>query len=394
MSELKIGVVVVAAGRGIRAGGGIPKQYRTVGGQPVIRMAVEALLADRSVSVVQPVVNPDDAGMYGPALDGLPVRTPVSGGATRQVSVLRGLEALAAFAPDIVLIHDAARPFVSARIVADAIAAVGTQGGAVPAMPVTDAVKAVDAHGRVTGDVDRTPLRLVQTPQAFAFGPLLDAHRRAATVGRDDFPDDAALASWAGMAVNVFQGDARNIKLTTEDDFVRAERMRAAPLTDLRVGSGFDVHVFGPGDHVVLGGVRIPHDRGLEGHSDADVVLHALTDAVLGSIADGDIGTHFPPSDMQWRGASSDQFLAFAVERVRARGGVISLLDITVLSEAPRIGPHREAIRTRVAEIAGISVSRVGIKATTMEQMGFVGRREGMAAMATATVRLPEGGDD
>jgi 2-C-methyl-D-erythritol 4-phosphate cytidylyltransferase/2-C-methyl-D-erythritol 2,4-cyclodiphosphate synthase len=242
---------------------------------------------------------------------------------------------------------------------------------------------------RVAGTVDRSALRSVQTPQAFAFAPLLEAHRRAAGEGRHDFTDDAALAEWAGLEVTVFAGEAGNVKLTTDDDFARAEAKRIASLADLRTGTGYDVHAFGPGDHVMLGGVRIPHSQGLAGHSDADVALHAAVDAILGALADGDIGKHFPPSDPRWRGASSDQFLKFAADRLRQRGGRIAHLDITIVCETPRIGPHRDAMRTRIAEIAEVAVERVAVKATTSEKLGFTGRGEGIAAMATATIRLP-----
>jgi 2-C-methyl-D-erythritol 4-phosphate cytidylyltransferase/2-C-methyl-D-erythritol 2,4-cyclodiphosphate synthase len=237
--------------------------------------------------------------------------------------------------------------------------------------------------------LDRTKLRTVQTPQVFAFAPVLDAHQRAAASGLENFTDDAALAEWVGLKVAVFAGEAGNLKLTTPEDVARAERDHAVALADTRTGSGFDVHAFAPGDHVMLGGLKIPHERGLTGHSDADVALHALTDAVLGALAEGDIGTHFPPSDPQWRGASSDRFLGFAVERVRARGGRIAHLDLTIVCEAPRVGPHRDAMRARIAAIAGIEVDRVAVKATTSERLGFTGRGEGIAAMATATVRLP-----
>jgi 2-C-methyl-D-erythritol 4-phosphate cytidylyltransferase / 2-C-methyl-D-erythritol 2,4-cyclodiphosphate synthase len=232
----------------------------------------------------------------------------------------------------------------------------------------------------------------VQTPQVFVFALILDAHHRAAAAGRDDFTDDAALAEWTGQRVRIFEGETENVKLTTNDDFARAELLRGAALTDVRTGTGFDVHAFIEGDHVMLGGIRVPHTRGVTGHSDADVVLHALVDAILGALADGDIGQHFPPSDPQWRGASSDRFLAFACERVRARGGVIGNLDVTVVCEAPRVSPHRDAMRGRIAAIAGISADRVAVKATTSEKMGFTGRGEGIVAMATATLRLPWGG--
>jgi 2-C-methyl-D-erythritol 4-phosphate cytidylyltransferase/2-C-methyl-D-erythritol 2,4-cyclodiphosphate synthase len=259
----------------------------------------------------------------------------------------------------------------------------------VPAIPVADTVKKIDEQAMVTETLNRSRLRMVQTPQSFAFGLIVEAHRRAAAAGLDDFSDDAALAEWAGHRVHVFAGETANVKLTTEDDFARAEALRMAALGDIRTGGGFDVHAFTDGDHVMLGGVRIPHSRGLTGHSDADVALHALVDAILGALADGDIGAHFPPSDPQWRGAASERFLAFACERVRARSGVIAHLDVTVVCEAPRVSPHRDAMRARIAGIAGIPVSRVAVKATTSEKLGFTGRGEGMVAMATATVRLP-----
>jgi 2-C-methyl-D-erythritol 4-phosphate cytidylyltransferase/2-C-methyl-D-erythritol 2,4-cyclodiphosphate synthase len=241
----------------------------------------------------------------------------------------------------------------------------------------------------VTGTIDRAIVRMVQTPQAFGFAALLDAHRRAQIAGRDDFTDDAALAQWVGLKVTTFEGETGNVKLTSNEDFARAEASKLAALNDIRMGFGFDVHRFVDGDHVMLGGVRVPYSRGLAGHSDADVVLHALVDAILGALAEGDIGVHFPPTDAQWRGVSSDRFLAFAVDRVRARGGHVAHLDVTVVCETPRVGPHRDFIRTRIAEIAGIPVGRVGLKATTSEKLGFTGRGEGMAAFANATVRLP-----
>jgi 2-C-methyl-D-erythritol 4-phosphate cytidylyltransferase/2-C-methyl-D-erythritol 2,4-cyclodiphosphate synthase len=250
----------------------------------------------------------------------------------------------------------------------------------------------VDDAGQVLDTLDRSRLRAVQTPQAFDFELLLGAHRRAFVAGRDDFTDDAALAEWAGMAVKIFDGEAGNMKLTTEEDFARANAQELAALGDIRVATGYDVHCFEDGDHVTLGGVRIPYPRRLSGHSDADAPLHALVDAILGALADGDIGSHFPPTDPQWRGASSDKFLAFAVDRVRQRGGRIANLDITIVAEAPRIGPHRDAMRARIAAIAGIGADRVAVKATTNEKLGFIGRGEGIAAMATATIRLPSGG--
>jgi 2-C-methyl-D-erythritol 4-phosphate cytidylyltransferase/2-C-methyl-D-erythritol 2,4-cyclodiphosphate synthase len=384
-----VAAIVVAAGRGLRAGGTVPKQYREVASQPVIRPSLTLLAEHPGVSVVQPVIHPDDAPLFAAASAGLALLPPVFGGATRQASVRAGLEALSARRPELVLIHDAARPFASPALVARAIAAAGKTGAAVPTIAIADTVKTVDAAGTVTGTIAREQLRIVQTPQAFDFAALIDAHRRAQAAGREDFTDDAALVEWAGLKVATFEGEAGNVKLTTAEDFTRTQAAQLAALSDVRTGFGFDVHQFADGDHVWLGGVRIPHGQSVTGHSDADVVLHALVDAILGALAEGDIGVHFPPSDPQWRGAASDRFLAFAVERVRARGGRIAHLDVTVVCEAPRIGPHRDAMRARIAEIAGLASERVAVKATTSERLGFTGRGEGIVAFANATVRLP-----
>jgi 2-C-methyl-D-erythritol 4-phosphate cytidylyltransferase/2-C-methyl-D-erythritol 2,4-cyclodiphosphate synthase len=384
-----VAAVVVAGGRGLRAGGDLPKQYRQLAGEPIIRSSLAMFAWHGEVHAVQAVIHRDDERLYEAAAKGLKLLPPVFGGATRQASVRAGLEALSSHAPDIVLVHDAARPFCSTALVSGAIAAGARSGAAIPALEVTDTIKRVDAGGQVQGTLDRRELRSVQTPQAFAYPALLDAHRRALAAGREDFTDDAALAEWAGLKVTVFAGEPGNVKLTTDEDFVRAEAKRIASLADLRTGNGFDVHPFCDGDHVMLGGVRIAHDRGLAGHSDADVALHALVDAILGALADGDIGYHFSPNDPRWRNASSDQFLKFAAERVAKRGGRIAHLDLTLVCEAPRIGPHRDAIRKRIAQIADVAVERIGVKATTSEKLGFTGRGEGIVAMATATVRLP-----
>jgi 2-C-methyl-D-erythritol 4-phosphate cytidylyltransferase/2-C-methyl-D-erythritol 2,4-cyclodiphosphate synthase len=275
-------------------------------------------------------------------------------------------------------------------LVSRAIKAASLHGAAIPGMPVTDTVKLVDAQGTITATLDRAAMRTVQTPQAFRYDTLLDAHRRAAAAGRDDFTDDGALVEWAGLRVSVFEGEAGNIKMTTADDFARAERDAQAALSDIRTGIGYDIHSFDTGgDGVWLGGIKIPHTRKLSGHSDADVALHALVDAILGALADGDIGVHFPPSDEKWRGASSDRFLAFAVERVKQRGGMVAHLDVAIVCEAPKVNPRRDEMRKRIAEIAGISIDRVGVKATTNEKLGSLGREEGIAAYATATIRLP-----
>ena len=353
-----IAAVVVAGGRGLRAGGDVPKQYREIAGEPVIRPALAAFLHHPQIGAVQPVIHPQDEEVFRSATAGLKkLLPPVWGGATRQASVRAGLEAFAASAPAIVLIHDAARPFLTEALIGRAIVAARQNGAAVPAIAIADTVKKIDDTAHVTETLDRNHLRMVQTPQAFVFDLIMAAHRRAAAAGRDDFSDDAALAEWAGHRVSVFEGEAGNVKLTTNDDFARAEMLRHSALADVRTGNGFDVHAFADGDHVMLGGVRIPHSRGVTGHSDADVALHALVDAILGALAEGDIGQHFPPSDPQWKGASSDRFLAFACERVRARGGIIANLDVTVVCEAPRVSPHRDAMRERIAAIAGISAS-------------------------------------
>jgi 2-C-methyl-D-erythritol 4-phosphate cytidylyltransferase / 2-C-methyl-D-erythritol 2,4-cyclodiphosphate synthase len=392
----RVAALIVAAGRGSRFGGSQPKQYAPLGGRTVLARTLAAFLDHPRVGSVLSVIHPDDTVLYAAATAGLgpALLPPALGGATRQASVLAGLEAFVAASPDIVLIHDAARPFCSPGLIDRAITA-AAQGAAVPGAAVTDTIVGV-TEGAITAAPDRAALRAIQTPQAFPFGLILSAHRKAAAAGRHDFTDDGNVARFAGEAVHVFDGEGGNVKITTQEDLARAaERVSsersgdAAPLIS-RTGQGFDVHAFGPGDHVWLAGVRIAHARGFIAHSDGDVALHALTDAVLAAMADGDIGRHFPPSDPQWKGASSDRFLAFAAERVRARGGIIDLLDITILAENPRIGPHAEAMRARVAAIAGVPVARVSIKATTTERLGFTGREEGIAALASATVRLPE----
>jgi len=395
-NELHVAVVIVAAGRGSRmADGGLPKQYRPIGGQAVLTRTLTCFVSHPDIRTVLTVIHPDDQSHFeaaaAPVADGLPW---IGGGATRQRSVRLGLEALAGQSPDIVLIHDGARPFASAMLIRRAVAEARLHGGAIPGIAMNDSLARVDCDGNRLDSVDRADLRGVQTPQAFMFAPILAAHRAAAFQGLDDFTDDAAVAAYAGLPMRVFPGEQDNIKLTTTADFRIAATMvnarRSPSLLDIRTGNGFDVHAFGPGDHVVLGGVSIPHDRGLLGHSDADVALHALTDALLGALGDGDIGQHFPPTDPRWKGATSDRFLIDAVGRVRARGGVIGHLDLTIIGEAPKISPHRQEIRSSVASIAGISEDRVSVKATTTERLGFAGRREGLAALATATIRLPD----
>ncbi|MDX6805363.1 bifunctional 2-C-methyl-D-erythritol 4-phosphate cytidylyltransferase/2-C-methyl-D-erythritol 2,4-cyclodiphosphate synthase [Terrihabitans rhizophilus] len=390
-SELKVAVLVVAAGRGTRAGGagGPAKQYRHIAGRAVLTHTLEAFAAHPRVAQILTVIHADDRDLYDEAVGGFAkTLEPVIGGATRQDSVRNGLKALEDHRPDLVLIHDAARPFVSREVIDRSIQAATEHGAAVPVAAVVDTVCMVEA-GQRGETLDRNRLGSVQTPQAFRFADILAAHLRAERDGRDDFTDDGAVASHQGLTIGVFPGDPMNTKLTTAEDFSRAEERLLFSLPDVRNGTGFDVHAFCPGDHVVLAGIKVPHDQGLLGHSDADVALHAITDAIFGALADGDIGSHFPPSDPQWKGADSAQFLAYAVDRVKARGGMLAHVDVCIMGEAPKVGPHRAAMQARIAEICGLTIDRVGVKATTTEQLGFVGRREGLAAIASATIRLP-----
>ena len=395
MSSNKVGLLVVAGGRGVRLGADRPKQYLSCAGRPLIVHTLEALAASFPFSAIAVVIRPDDRPLYDQAIVQLAASAaaalapPAIGGATRQQSVLSGLQALTAADLDIVLIHDAVRPFPSPALIARAIEAAERHGAAAPGTALSDTVKQVDADGRVLATPPRSALRAVQTPQAFRFPLILEAHRRAASAGVGDLTDDVAVAEWAGAPAYVFEGEPANVKVTTMQDLEAAEARLAASLGETRVGQGFDVHAFAPGDHVWLCGVRIAHSATLSGHSDADVGLHALADALYGALAEGDIGQHFPPSDPQWKGIASKVFLAHAAERVRTRGGTIVHLDVTFVCEAPKIGAHREAMRARVAEIAGLDVGRVAVKATTSEKLGFTGRGEGIACLATATVRLP-----
>lgn len=381
--------LIVAGGRGVRAGGGTAKQYRRVDGVAVLRRAVLAFLGHPRVGCVRVVIHPDDADLYREAVDGLELPAPVPGGATRQDSARLGLESLTGHEPTYVLIHDAARPFVAAGVVTRVLDALDAVPGAVPALPVVDTLKRSD--GATAGDrplvaatVERSGLWRAQTPQGFRFRPILEAHRRLAG---EALTDDAAVAERAGLAVALVEGDEDNVKLTTAEDFRRAERQ--AGQWDIRVGTGFDVHRFAPGSGVMLCGVAVPHDHGLEGHSDADVGLHALTDALLGAIGAGDIGSHFPPGEPEWRGAASHLFVRHAAKLVRCEGGGVVNADVTLICERPKVGPHRQAMVAAVAEMLGVEPGRVSVKATTTEGLGFTGRREGIAAQAVVAVRVP-----
>lgn len=375
--------LIVAAGRGHRAGSGLPKQYRLLAGQSLLRRSCAAFINHPLVDAVGAVIHPDDADIYSESTVGLELLPPVHGGATRQESCRNGLESLAGMAPERVLIHDAARPFVEKATIDRVLDALASAPAAIAAVPVTDTLKKAGSSARVIGTVEREGLWRAQTPQGFRYAEILKAHRELAA---QSLTDDAAVAEAAGLAVALAPGSEDNFKLTTEEDFARAEHMLSAG--DIRVGNGFDVHRFDEGNAVMLCGIKISFNKSLAGHSDADVALHAITDALLGAIGDGDIGSHFPPGDAQWSGADSARFLRHAAELVGRRGGEIRHLDVTLICEAPKIGPHREAMRTRVAEIAGVGIERVSVKATTTEGLGFTGRGEGIAAQATATIRL------
>jgi len=380
----RLAILIVAAGKGIRAGGAVPKQYAPLLGRPMLRRAVEAFAAWPD-ALVQVMIGTGQEDLYREAMAGLATRPPAGGGMTRQESVRIGLEGLAAALPDYVLIHDAARPLVSRKLIEAVIAALENGAeAAVPLLPVADTLRKFDNGEWVT--VPRAGLLRAQTPQGFRFNEILRAHREHAD---EDVTDDMALAELAGLKIVATPGEETNMKITNAEDFATAEMLLAARLGETRTGSGFDVHRFTAGNHIWLCGLKIPHDHGLEGHSDADAGLHALTDALLGAIGAGDIGQHFPPTDERWRGATSSIFLQHAAGLVREKGGTIVHCDLTLICERPKVGPHREAMRARIAEILQIEVSRVSVKATTTEGMGFTGRREGIAAEAIATVRLP-----
>lgn len=378
----------MAAGRGARFGADLPKQYLPLLGRPVLRHAAEALLRDGLVERILPVCAAGEEARVSAALNGLPALPAVAGGDTRRDSVRAGLEALAAAAPpppDAVLVHDAARPVVPAGTVARLLAALEAAPGAIPARRVTDTLKRGDEAGRrILATVPRGALWRAQTPQAFRFGALLAAHRGAA----GEATDDAQLLEATGEAVALVEGSESNVKITFPEDLGRVAASLSSGLLP-RIGTGFDVHRIAPGRPMVLCGVVVPCEFGLEGHSDADVGIHALCDAIYGALAEGDIGRHFPPSEMRWKDADSAQFLRHAAGRIAARGGVLANADVTLLCERPRVGPHRDAMQARLADLLGTEASRVGVKATTTERLGFTGRGEGIAAQAAAMLLLP-----
>jgi 2-C-methyl-D-erythritol 4-phosphate cytidylyltransferase/2-C-methyl-D-erythritol 2,4-cyclodiphosphate synthase len=375
----RITVLIVAAGKGQRAGTELPKQYERLAGKPMLRRTVEAFQG----YPVLVVIGPNQEELATRALAGLCLPTPIQGGATRQESVRLGLEALAGDAPDFVLIHDAARPLISLKVTENVVKALEAGAdGALPMVAASDTLRRKRADGRWTL-VPRDNLYRAQTPQGFVYGKILKAHRDHAL---EDVTDDIALAEMAGLRVEMVEGEEKNIKVTRKEDFSLAESLLGP--ADIRSGSGFDVHKFAQGDHIWLCGIKVSHTHALEGHSDADVGLHAITDALLGAIGEGDIGQHFPPTDARWKGAPSWKFLDHAAGLVAARGGTINHVDVTIICERPKVGPYRDTMKAKIAEILKIDPGRVSVKATTTEGLGFTGRREGIAAQAIATVRL------
>ncbi len=375
--------LIVAAGSGTRTGLEFPKQYLKIGKQTVLEMTARKFLDHPGIDKVLVVIGGDDRALYDEAIGSLDLLDPVYGGSSRQESVFNGLQALEKYAPKNVLIHDAARPFVDEATITRCLDCLKTSVAALPALPVNDTVKTI-SDNKVTGTLDRSKLVTAQTPQCFQYDLILSAHKNF-----KDTPvtDDIALAELAGHEITWIAGSSMNTKITTEEDVARLQNVH---LNDIRTGFGYDVHAFDNNSDLWLGGVKVPYEMGLKGHSDADVALHALTDALLGAIGAGDIGLHFPPSDPKWKGAASDQFLAHAASLIEKRGGKIANIDLTIICEAPKISPHRNDMINRIAEILQIDNDRVSVKGTTTEKLGFTGRKEGIAAQAVATVRLPE----
>ncbi len=390
---MRVAVIIVAAGRGHRAGGEIPKQYISLCGKTILERTIENFAKVPYIDLIQCVIHPDDRELYDLSTQlliqenqAIPLLDPALGGTTRQKSVMNGLQSLAQDEPDLVLIHDAARPFITPKHIEEIIMAATDHGAVVPVLPVVDTVKLL-SENKIKETIDRNSLVLAQTPQAFRYKLIYMAHKR---MEAQEMTDDSAIAESCGVQVLTIPGEESNFKITTHEDLQKAENMIKNNLTDMRSGLGYDVHAFEEGNQVILGGITIAHDQKLKGHSDADVALHALTDAVLGAIGEGDIGHHFPPSDDQWKGADSDIFLKHAAQLVKEKGGIISNIDLTIICETPKISPHTQAMRENIARILDITPSRVSIKATTTERLGFTGRKEGIAAQAIATVRLPE----
>ncbi|MCZ4273078.1 bifunctional 2-C-methyl-D-erythritol 4-phosphate cytidylyltransferase/2-C-methyl-D-erythritol 2,4-cyclodiphosphate synthase [Maritalea porphyrae] len=389
----KTAVIIVAAGSGTRLNSrssDLPKQYQLLDDKTVLEHTINAFTQHHLIDVVLPVISvPHQSNYDALELDDAKLLTPVLGGKTRQSSVLAGLDALQSHNPDVVLIHDAARPFVSAQIITDVIDA-SMDGGAIPALPVTDTLKFSPDGKSITQTLDRTQHFVAQTPQGFAFAKILSAHINAQAQSSAEFTDDASIAEWANMDVSIVAGEVQNKKITFSQDLAEARSsMNDNNKLETRVGSGYDVHAFEVGNEVILGGIHIPFDKKLKGHSDADAALHTITDAIYGALAEGDIGQHFPPSDDKWKNKDSAVFLEHAISRLSARSARLVNVDLTIICEQPKIGPHCIAMRQNIADICKVSVSRVSVKATTSEKLGFTGRGEGIAAQAIVAIELP-----
>jgi 2-C-methyl-D-erythritol 4-phosphate cytidylyltransferase / 2-C-methyl-D-erythritol 2,4-cyclodiphosphate synthase len=392
----RVAALIVAAGRGTRAAADRqtgPKQYIPLNGMAMLAHTLKPFIAHKHVDSIKVVIHEDDHDFYTKAISALDDHAKLLdvaiGGQDRQASVHRGLESFGNKQPNLVMIHDAARPFVTIDMISSVLNALQTSSAAILATELVDTLKRCTANRLIGETIPRAGLWRAETPQAFRHDQILAVHKRAAAENRRDFTDDASMAEWAGIPVKVVESGGGNVKITTRQDVIMAEQRLSetiAPLPDIRTGQGFDVHKFKAGDHVWICGVNIPHDKGVDAHSDGDVGLHALTDALLGTIADGDIGVHFRNDDERWRNAASSQFVLEARRRVQAAGGFVSNIDITILCESPKISKFRDQMRRTMADLVGIDMSRVSVKATTTETLGFTGRREGLAAMATATV--------
>ena len=378
--------LILAAGRGHRLSMKTPKQYLDVGGITILRRAVNVFLENPTIDLIQVIIHPDDRDLYEAAVGDLGLPEPVHGGKTRQNSVLNGLESIGIHFPEYVYIHDAARPFLDQKTLNSLIYEVEKSGAAIPALRIKDTIKCITKE-TIDSTLDRNYFYRAQTPQAFRYKAIFMAHRRFES---SNFTDDSAIAEKAGLKVRIIEGLEDNFKITTKDDLNKATKMTKKNYTDVRIGYGLDVHAFDKGDHVILGGIKIPHTMSLKGHSDADVVIHAITDAVLGAIAAGDIGDHFPPSDPKWKNVNSDIFLKHAVKLVAEKKGIINFVDVTIVCENPKIGPHRDSMRSNISKIINLDVERVSVKATTTEKLGFTGKGQGIMAHAITTIKLPE----
>ncbi len=393
--DKKIAAIIVGAGRGRRAGNennNVPKQYRLIGNVPILKRTINQFLKNNLIDKILPIIHQDDIDLYNSLnIKGEKLLRPAFGGKTRQLSVFAGLKELENYNPDYVLIHDGARPFIDDFVIENLINSLNDYQAVLPVTNVIDTIKRSIDGKTIGGTEDREQLFAAQTPQAFHYDIIYKAHKKALNYS-DGFGDDSAIAEWVGIDVAMCAGSVNNIKITTKEDFLRAEQILAfKEQKEVRIGQAYDVHQFEEGEEIILGGVKIPHSAKLKGHSDADAVLHTICDAILGAIADGDIGTHFPPSEKKWKNEPSTTFVKFAIDRLQKRGGRIINIDLTIICELPKIAPHSQKIRQSIATICDISLDRVSIKATTSEKMGFIGRNEGLAVMANICVEILRG---